>query len=118
MTTPFAHGEILVQPERECDCPPWIKRCVHREGAEEILVLAHGDTLYELHPPQRQDWRVGGYSHAVYFVSAQVALACNCGCKTRYAAGLGTMPRSRHHSEADALAAFYAAEEALLRGDA
>lgn len=106
------------RPDRDgCDCPPWVIRCVHREGAEEVLVLADGDTLYGLHPVTwTGDWREGVYRWGVYFISATHNLPCNCGCNTEFAAGIN-MARSRHHTEADALAAFHAAETKMLGRD-
>lgn len=108
---------VAQQVRDGCTCPPWVIRCVHRADEEAVLVLASGDGLYSLHPPHPNgnDWREGGYSHAVYFISSTETLPCSCGCGTAFAAGIN-LPRSRHTSEADALAAFYAAEEELLRG--
>lgn len=117
---PFALGEAM--PERAqrdgCNCPPWVLRCVHREGTEAVLVLADANRLYELHPPYGAgDWREGGYHFGVYFISDTAKLPCDCGCETEFAAGID-LPRTRHKTEAEALDAFHSEEARLLGREA
>ena len=96
---------ITERPARECDCPPQTLRCAHING--ERINLA---------------FNVSGCSrHTTYGVlQATTAPSAQASCCTM--AGWRELDHVialyAGDSEADALAAFYAAEERLLRGEA
>lgn len=106
---------------RECDCPPWVLRCVH--FGEDVLVLAsrdghHIDAASRKHQERcdPREW----FPFAVSAVSGGWE-PCGGGCGYLYprerAKGIKHL-KQRYATEADALTAFYAAEEQLLRGEA
>lgn len=98
---------ISVSP-RECDCPEWVLRCCHFDDV--IVVLVEDD---DSHRPHRDHV---GYCYPF-------AVGTITGYKPCPDCGLAMGVRSKSHSqhpglfnEADAIAAFYTAEEELLRG--
>ena len=86
-----------------CDCPPWVIRCAHYEGRGVVLVTPHGTN---------HDHHCDNIPFNV-FMTKEWIICPRCGDlihdhlhQSRY----------RGHDADEALAAFYAAEEALLAG--
>lgn len=101
-------------PARECDCPPYVTRCVHYQG--RMILLGDGAlTMHSKHLPI-SSWIKQRYSVAVSKDSAPTSSCLDCGESTFK--GVEGQRYSVHATEADALASFQAAEEQLLRGDA
>lgn len=96
---------------RECDCPEWVQRCAHFSDGRRLLLAnalhKSGEYCLDNHPRFR---------YSVYSIDGNWhSCACGCGIKR-----IWNPQRVQHfgvtNSEADALAVFYAAEEALLAG--
>ena len=104
---------ITERPARECDCPDYVMRCVH---VGDTLVLVNDCTLSLRHGAHHRTARylswtlrgVMGRSRCFTCDEPDVIVLCDRDASTLHYKG---------DSEADALAAFYAAEEAL-RGEA
>jgi hypothetical protein len=107
-----AHAPTVDRIHRECDCPPWVLKCVHWEGRRvllgdiELTCISHqirASARYAVDAHEQRRW-----FHA------------SCGCMTAETPiGLDSWhPTSITTDDLDAaLAAFHEAEEALLRGD-
>lgn len=102
-------SDQTIPSPRECDCPEWVLRCAHYEG--QSLTLWN----YLVFPLPNDRFAVSTHPGAV-----QTGL-CDCGQCSGFVYDNDRADFRYLYSgssEADALAAFYAAEEALLRGDA
>ena len=89
---------------KECDCPPWVLRCVHFDGDGIVLTSAHG-TDHDNHSTTSSR----GVKHSVYLMSQWV----NCIFCGDLCAPFG-VPVYSGPDYAAALAAFHEAETALL----
>lgn len=109
MTTSAMNRQEIPSP-RECDCPEWVIRCAHFEGR---LVLLATNARGRKPCPIRKS-TVPNPNRRVVATASRPYEMCPCGCGV-----LSLLPDTvlhRSESVADALAAFYAAEEELLRG--
>ena len=104
--TQLNEHETFASP-REYDCPAQIERCSHFNG--RILVLGAVRSI----PNVR-------HQHSLRFSSAFTIgitsgfAPCPCGCDMKFTKQASDGPRIHTDSEAEALAAFYAAEAELL----
>lgn len=90
-----------------CDCPPWVVRCVHVDG-DMRLVLGHPDAA--------KCSRVVS-SHYVFTTTTAPSKRCDeCGEADWWLYECTGI--EQFDNETDALEAFHAAEEELLRGPA
>ena len=103
-TLPFDLGPEA-RAGRECDCPEWVIRCVHL--GETTLTLAARHRV----PLEYRNWHCAFTlaRNPMSFRCSEHEGARDCSCAEVFAG---------YDSEADALAAFYRAEEELLRGNA
>lgn len=126
-TTPSSHASNLETPDlegvdpafpspRECDCNPTIKRCVHFDGG--ILYITDEMQVDGTH--KKDCFLLRFYASHFNFIVAHCLEIVDCpycgGTQGASRGGRGFITGTRTYDEA--LAAFYAAEEALLRGDA
>ena len=89
----------MFQSPRECDCPEWVIRCTHWHDDGVVLVTQHGTS---------HDYHNQAALFSVYRMSSWEP--CHiCGDLCSYGE-----PFCGTNSEADALAAFHAAEAELL----
>jgi len=96
---------------RECDCPPWVERCAHfPDGRILGLVTAH-----PLPSTHSDLCAVNGDGFTVRFVG--VFYCDYCGDETGVFGQNFYRDATTDASYHEALAAFHAAEETLLRGD-
>ncbi len=113
---PFALGEAMRAKRDGCDCPAWVIRCAHLEP-DCILFIGDATRLSPEHVAH-----VGGLGVMDRFVLAVGAFDHGCmmsGCPDKGWTDHETirLPHTYYASEADALAAFYAAERELLGRD-
>ncbi len=107
MVSPPASSERI----RECDCPPWVKQCVHIDGT--VIILTSAEDI------PAQVTKAHGAARG-YRVVQSPSLTAHIKCK------LCGLPHRRkgpgfaqsYDTHGAALAAFHEAEESLLRGDA
>ena len=86
----------VFQSPRECDCPEWVIRCTHWHDDGVVLVTQHGTS---------HDYHNQAALFSVYRMSSwEPCRTCGDMCSDG----------EQFHGEADALAAFYAAEAELL----
>ena len=101
---------------RECDCPPQVTRCVH--FGDKILAFTSPEERVHVAGLAEHQKRCNPVPYFKFNVGTTSRYApCPGGCGAIFA----TRPGVSHYEgddEADALAAFYRAEEELLRGAA
>lgn len=93
---------------RECDCPGLVTRCAHLENGHILALLGDGDG----HTCKQ---RLPRYPYAVMVVYGWRPCHYNKSCKGFFNTGRDE-PYYAGFDEAAALAAFYEAEEELLKG--
>ena len=106
---------------RECDCPPWIGRCVHF-GAEERLVLNEVDGYLRTHRADCMEAALFEIAvpRGIYSVHLTPGPSVS-GCDCKVASLTPPEVRSAFYfgpDYDDALRAFHDAEQRLLAGDA
>lgn len=105
----------IASPEnqRECNCPEWVIRCAHFDGRVLVLTGSEGVAIHTCRLTKNYFTPFG-----LYEVAGWKPCYMGVDCPGAVAIPSPTATPEPFWVEADALAAFYAAEEALLRGDA
>lgn len=115
LVEPLATDRIL----RECDCPSWIERCSHFDGRG--VVLGRTDVFYVAHAASTCicEASEGTPPYSIAVLAEGGWVPCRCGAEDAPLIAYSGQPSALYLEDYDeALAAFYAAEEALIRGDA
>lgn len=113
--TPASITERPARAERDgCDCPAWVIRCAHfgttRLTLGQTFNVGHAPSCHYASVIPPGPYRLGPYS-------APWMTCPDCGLVEGFNDDFIT-ERRWLHDESDALAAFYEAEQTLLRGDA
>lgn len=113
MTEPQVR-ETVREWARECDCPPWVVRCVHDEGAVCMAIVSLKEHLSKEQCPIEGACLLGQEYQLLRGIEAFEPCS-RCG-QVLKGTGIATALEGFDDYES-ALAAFHKAEQELLRAD-